>query len=69
LLHDYYKKLILSDVNNYIGITIKDKVKCKGRFESFLQQPTHRTHCSRWRQAAAQKSEMGCSGRMQPQDT
>ena len=33
LEHDSYKKLILADVNNYIGIDDNNKAKCKGRFE------------------------------------
>jgi hypothetical protein len=33
LEHDQYKKMIIRDVNNYIAITTKDKVKCKGAFE------------------------------------
>lgn len=33
LEHDEYKKMIIRDVNNYIAINIKDKVKCKGAFE------------------------------------
>ena len=33
LEHDSYKKLILADVNNYIGIDDHGKAKCKGRFE------------------------------------
>ena len=33
LEHDEYKKMIIRDVNNYIAINRKDKVKCKGAFE------------------------------------
>ena len=33
LEHDTYKKIILADVNNYIGVFSNDKTKCKGRFE------------------------------------
>jgi len=33
LEHDQYKKMIIRDVNNYIAINQKDKVKCKGAFE------------------------------------
>jgi hypothetical protein len=33
LEHDEYKKMIIRDVNNYIAVTKKDKVKCKGAFE------------------------------------
>jgi len=33
LEHDQYKKMIIRDVNNYMAITLKDKVKCKGAFE------------------------------------
>ena len=33
LEHDEYSKLILRDVNSYIGIYINNKVKCKGTFE------------------------------------
>jgi len=33
LEHDQYKKMIIRDVNNYIAINTKDKVKCKGAFE------------------------------------
>ena len=33
LEHDTYKKLILADVNNYIGVDENGKAKCKGRFE------------------------------------
>lgn len=33
LEHDQYKKMILFDVNNYIGIFKNGKTKCKGRFE------------------------------------
>jgi len=33
LEHDEYKKMVIRDVNNYIAINIKDKVKCKGAFE------------------------------------
>lgn len=33
LEHDEYKKMIIRDVNNYIAITKKNKVKCKGAFE------------------------------------
>lgn len=33
LEHDEYKKMIIRDVNNYIAVNIKDKVKCKGAFE------------------------------------
>ena len=33
LEHDEYKKMIIRDVNNYIAISKKDKVKCKGAFE------------------------------------
>ncbi len=33
LEHDEYKKIILADVNNYIGIFKSGKTKCKGRFE------------------------------------
>lgn len=33
LEHDEYKKMIIRDVNNYIAINVKDKVKCKGAFE------------------------------------
>lgn len=33
LEHDTYKKLIIGDVNNYIGIDNNGKAKCKGRFE------------------------------------
>jgi hypothetical protein len=33
LEHDEYRKLILSDVNNYIAINKDGKSKCKGRFE------------------------------------
>lgn len=33
LEHDQYKKMIIRDVNNYIAVSIKDKVKCKGAFE------------------------------------
>lgn len=33
LEHDEYKKMIIRDVNNYIAINTKDKVKCKGAFE------------------------------------
>ena len=33
LEHDQYKKMVIRDVNNYIAINTKDKVKCKGAFE------------------------------------
>lgn len=33
LEHDEYKKMILRDVNNYIAVNSKGKVKCKGAFE------------------------------------
>lgn len=33
LEHDEYKKMIIRDVNNYIAINSKGKVKCKGAFE------------------------------------
>jgi len=33
LEHDTYKKVILADVNNYIGVFSNGKTKCKGRFE------------------------------------
>lgn len=33
LEHDEYKKMVIRDVNNYIAINNKDKVKCKGAFE------------------------------------
>jgi hypothetical protein len=33
LEHDEYKKMIIRDVNNYIAISKKDKVKSKGAFE------------------------------------
>ena len=33
LEHDTYKKIILADVNNYIGVFSNGKTKCKGRFE------------------------------------
>jgi len=33
LEHDQYKKMIIRDVNNYMAITTKDKVKSKGAFE------------------------------------
>jgi len=33
LEHDQYKKMIIRDVNNYIAVNTKDKVKCKGAFE------------------------------------
>ena len=33
LEHDTYKKIILADVNNYIGVFSSGKTKCKGRFE------------------------------------
>lgn len=33
LEHDRYKKMIIRDVNNYIAINEKGKVKCKGTFE------------------------------------
>jgi hypothetical protein len=33
LEHDQYKKMVIRDVNNYIAINVKDKVKCKGAFE------------------------------------
>ena len=33
LEHDEYKKMIIRDVNNYIAINKKGKVKCKGAFE------------------------------------
>jgi hypothetical protein len=33
LEHDMYKKIILADVNNYIGVFSDGKTKCKGRFE------------------------------------
>jgi len=33
LEHSEYKKLILADVNNYIGVPFTGKPKCKGRFE------------------------------------
>ena len=33
LEHDEYQKLIVPDVNNYIGIFKNGKTKCKGRFE------------------------------------
>ena len=33
LEHDEYTKMIIGDVNNYIAVNKKGKVKCKGRFE------------------------------------
>ena len=33
LEHDQYSKMIIRDVNNYMAITTKGKVKCKGAFE------------------------------------
>jgi len=33
LEHDQYSKMIIRDVNNYMAITQKGKVKCKGAFE------------------------------------
>jgi hypothetical protein len=33
LEHDEYKKMVIRDVNNYIAVNTKDKVKCKGVFE------------------------------------
>jgi hypothetical protein len=33
LEHDKYSKLVLGDVNNYIAVSEKGEVKCKGRFE------------------------------------
>ena len=33
LEHDEYSKMIIRDVNNYIAVTSKGKVKCKGAFE------------------------------------
>lgn len=33
LEHDEYSKMIIRDVNNYMAITTKGKVKCKGAFE------------------------------------
>ena len=40
LEHDEYQKLILPDVNNYIGIFKNGKTKCKGRFE--FDKPLHK---------------------------
>jgi len=36
-----YKKMIIGDVNNYIGIYDNGKTKCKGRFE-FEELPLHK---------------------------
>jgi len=33
LEHDQYSKMIIRDVNNYMAVTTKGKVKCKGAFE------------------------------------
>ena len=33
LEHDEYTKMIIGDVNNYMAVNKKGKVKCKGRFE------------------------------------
>ena len=33
LEHDEYKRMVIRDVNNYIAISINNKVKCKGAFE------------------------------------
>ena len=33
LEHDQYSKMVIRDVNNYMAITQKGKVKCKGAFE------------------------------------
>jgi hypothetical protein len=33
LEHDQYSKMVIRDVNNYMAITTKGKVKCKGAFE------------------------------------
>ncbi len=33
LEHDEYKKMVIRDVNNYLAVTTKGKVKCKGAFE------------------------------------
>ena len=33
LEHDEYSKMVIRDVNNYMAITTKGKVKCKGAFE------------------------------------
>jgi hypothetical protein len=33
LEHDQYSKMIIRDVNNYMAVTQKGKVKCKGAFE------------------------------------
>jgi len=33
LEHDEYTKMVIGDVNNYIAVNKKGKVKCKGRFE------------------------------------
>jgi hypothetical protein len=41
LEHDEYAKLIVPDVNNYIGIFTNGKTKCKGRFE-FEDRPLHK---------------------------
>lgn len=41
LEHDEYQKLILADVNNYIAISKKGVVKCKGRFE-YKDLPLHK---------------------------
>lgn len=41
LEHDQYKKLILRDINNYIGINVLDKVKCKGVYE-YKDLPLHK---------------------------
>ena len=41
LEHDQYQKMIIGDVNNYIGIYDNGKTKCKGRFE-FEELPLHK---------------------------
>lgn len=49
LEHDYYTKLVAADINNYIAINRKGKVKCKGRFEfePFLKFETNVLHKNR----------------------
>lgn len=41
LEHETYKKLIIADCNNYIGIFESGKTKCKGKFE-FENIPLHK---------------------------
>jgi hypothetical protein len=41
LEHDEYSKLIVPDVNNYIGVFKSGKTKCKGRFE-YEDRPLHK---------------------------